>query len=93
MREWIEAIADGGRRRLADGLMSVDLELVSLLLRQYLRVHRVDEPKENTDAPSNRFVQFDEHYLIEFIRHDSSSPICSISSKKRSSAITTTSRA
>jgi hypothetical protein len=74
MREWIEAIADGGRRRLADGLMSVDLELVSLLLRQYLRVHRVDEPKENTDAPSNRFVQFDEHYLIEFIRHDSIQP-------------------
>lgn len=74
MREWIEAIADGGRRRLADGLMNVDLELVSLLLRQYLRVHRVDEPQENTDAPSNRFVQFDEHYLIEFIRHDSIQP-------------------
>src|SRR6185437_7106347 len=53
MREWIEAIADGGRRRLADGLMELDLELVSLLLRQYLRVHRVDEPQENTDAPSN----------------------------------------
>jgi hypothetical protein len=74
MHEWIEVIADGGRRRLADGLMNVDLELVSLLLRQYIRVHRVDEPQENTDAPSNRFVQFDEHYLIEFVRHDSIQP-------------------
>src|ERR1700758_760193 len=50
------------------GLMELDLELVSLLLRQYMRVHRLDEPME--DAPSDRYVQFDEHYLIEFIRHD-----------------------
>jgi len=68
MREWIEAMAEGGRKRMADGLMELDLELVSLLLRQYIRVHRLDEPME--DAPSNRYVQFDEHYLIEFIRHD-----------------------
>ncbi len=68
MRDWIEAMAEGGRKRMADGLMELDLELVSLLLRQYIRVHRLDEPME--DAPSNRFVQFDEHYLIEFIRHD-----------------------
>lgn len=70
MRQWIEAMAEGGRKRMADGLMELDLELVSLLLRQYLRVHRLDEPQEATDAPSDRFVQFDEHYLIEFIRHD-----------------------
>jgi hypothetical protein len=68
MREWIEAMAEGGRARMAEGLMELDLELVSLLLRQYIKVHRLDEPME--DAPSNRFVQFDEHYLIEFIRHD-----------------------
>jgi len=70
MREWIEAMAEGGRKRMADGLMELDLELVSLLLRQYLRVHRLDEPQEMSDAPLDRFVQFDEHYLIEFIRHD-----------------------
>jgi hypothetical protein len=68
MREWIEAMAEGGRKRMADGLMELDLELVSLLLRQYIRVHRLDEPME--DAPSDRYVQFDEHYLLEFIRHD-----------------------
>ena len=40
MREWIEAMAEAGRRRMAEGLMELDLELVSLLMRQYIRVHR-----------------------------------------------------
>jgi hypothetical protein len=70
MREWIEAMGEGGRERVADGLMSADMELVSLLLRQHLRVHRIDEPQENTDAPSDRFVQFGDHYLVEFTRRD-----------------------
>jgi hypothetical protein len=70
MREWIEAISEGGRKRLADGLMGIDLELASLLLRQYVRVHRLEAPQEVPDTPSDRFVQFDEHYLIESIRHD-----------------------
>jgi hypothetical protein len=70
MREWIEAIAEGGRKRLADGLMGIDLELVSLLLRQYVRVHRLDAPQDVPDVPSERFVQFDEHYLIESTRYD-----------------------
>src|SRR6266446_4706681 len=70
MREWIEAISEGGRKRLADGLMGTDLELVSLLLRQYIRVYRLDAPQDVPDAPSDRFVQFDEHYLIETIRYD-----------------------
>jgi hypothetical protein len=71
MREWIETLAEGGRERLAASLMSADMELVSLLLRQHLKVHRIDEPQENTDAPSDRFVQFGDHYLIEFTRRDS----------------------
>src|SRR5713101_5017439 len=71
MSEWIEAMGEGGRERIADGLMSADMELVSLLLRQHLRVHRIDEPQENTDAPSDHFVQFGDHYLIEFTRRDS----------------------
>jgi Family of unknown function (DUF6178) len=70
MGEWVEAIAEGGRKRLADGLMGIDLELVSLLLRQYVRVHRLDAPQDLPEAPSARYVQFDEHYLIESIRHD-----------------------
>ena len=70
MREWVEAMADAGRRRMAEGLMGLDLELVALLMRQYVRVHRMTDPQDSPDAPSNRFVQFDEHYLIEFIRHD-----------------------
>ena len=70
MREWIEALSEAGRIRMADGLMELDLELVSLLLRQYMRVHRLADPQDSPDAPSDRFVQFDENYLIEFIRHD-----------------------
>ena len=61
---------DGGGRTQAHGrwLDGARPQLVSLLLRQYIRVHRLDEPME--DAPSDRYVQFDEHYLLEFIRHD-----------------------
>ncbi|MDO8430807.1 MAG: DUF6178 family protein [Candidatus Binatus sp.] len=70
MREWIEAMSEGGRRRMADGLMQLDMEMMSLLLRGYIKVHRLDDPASSPDAPSNRFVQFDENYLIEFILHD-----------------------
>ena len=70
MREWIEAMAEAGRKRLADGLMELDLELVSLMMREYIKVHRLADPQDSPDAPSDRFVQFDENYLIEFIRHD-----------------------
>ncbi len=70
MREWIEALSEAGRRRMADGLMELDMEIVALLLRQYIRVHRLDDPSLSADPPSNRYVQFDEHYLIEFIRSD-----------------------
>lgn len=75
MREWFEAMAEAGRKRIADALMDCDMELVALLLRQYLKVHRMDDPQTAPDFPSNRFVQFDEHYLIEFIRHDSIYPL------------------
>jgi hypothetical protein len=75
MREWIEALAECGRRQFADGLMGIDLELVSLLLRQYIRVHRLDAPQDMPDTPSDSFVQFDEHYLIETIRHDAITPL------------------
>ena len=70
MREWIEALSEAGRRRLADGLMKLDLEMVALLLRGYVKVHRLDDPNAAEDPPFNRYVQFDEHYLIEFIRND-----------------------
>jgi len=70
MREWIEALAESGRKRMADSLMELDLELVALLLREYIKVHRLDDPTTAGELPLNRYVQFDEHYLIEFIRYD-----------------------
>ncbi|HEY6395697.1 MAG TPA: DUF6178 family protein [Candidatus Binataceae bacterium] len=75
MREWIDTMAESGRRRMADGLMELDLELMSLLLRRYIKVHRMDDPAASPDAPSNRFVQFEENYLIEFKRHDPILPL------------------
>ncbi len=70
MREWIEALSEGGRRKLTDSLMELDLELVSILMRNYIKVHRVDDPNVAGDAPIGRLIQFDEHYLIEFVRYD-----------------------
>src|SRR5271155_4631306 len=70
MREWIEGMADGGRRKLADALMGLDMEMMSILLRGYIKVHRIDDAASSPDATANRFAQYDENYLIEFIRHD-----------------------
>jgi Family of unknown function (DUF6178) len=50
--------------------MGLDMEMMALLLRQYFRVHRLDDPLTAADVPSDRFVQFDEHYIIEFQHHD-----------------------
>lgn len=75
MREWIEAMAEGGRRRLGEAMMELDLELVALLLRRYLRVHRLDESRTEFDVPSEHVVRFDEQYAVEFIRHDNILPL------------------
>ena len=74
MREWIEAMAEAGRRRAAEALMELDIELVTLLLRLYLKVHKLDEVQAALDVPSNRVLQFDEHYAVEFIRYDNILP-------------------
>ena len=60
MREWIEALTEAGRKRMTEGLMGLDMEMMALLLRQYFRVHRLDDPLTAADVPSDRFVQFDE---------------------------------
>lgn len=74
MREWIEAMSDAGRRRAAEALMELDIEMVTLLMRRYLKVYRLDEAQAALDVPSNRVVQFDEHYAVEFIRYDNILP-------------------
>ena len=75
MGEWIEAMAEGGRRLLADALMELDVELVTLLLRKYLKVHRLDEAQAALDILPRQVMQFDEHYVVEFIRHDNILPL------------------
>ncbi len=71
MREWIEAMAEGGRKRIADALVNLDLELVTLFIRQFIKVHRLDETEAALDLASSSVVQFDEHYVIEFTGADS----------------------
>jgi hypothetical protein len=74
MREWVEAMAEAGRRRAAEALMELDIELVTLLMRLYLKVYRLDEVQAALDVPSDRVLQFDEHYAVEFIRYDNILP-------------------
>jgi Family of unknown function (DUF6178) len=74
MREWIEAMSEAGRRRAAEALMELDIEMVTLLMRRYLKVYRLDEVQAALDVPSNRVLQFDEHYAVEFIRYDNILP-------------------
>jgi hypothetical protein len=74
MREWIEAMSDAGRRRAAEALMELDIEMVTLLMRRYLKVHRLDDANTALDVPSNRVLQFDEYYAVEFIRYDNILP-------------------
>ncbi len=73
MREWIEAMTEGGRRHAAEALMELDIEMVTLLMRRYLKVHRLDEAQAALDVV-NRVIQFDEYYAVEFIRHDNILP-------------------
>ena len=75
MREWIEVMAEAGRRHMTDALMELDLEMVTLLLRTYIRVHRLDEAQAALDVLSRQVMQFDEHYVVEFIRHDNILPL------------------
>jgi hypothetical protein len=75
MREWLEAMAEGGRRRIADALMELDLELVTLFLRQYVRVYRLDEAQAALDVLSRNVLQLDEQYVIEFVRRDNVLPL------------------
>jgi len=67
------------------------MEMMALLLRQYFRVHRLDDPLTAADVPSDRYVQFDEHYIIEFQHHDAICSRWSTFLKRSSSANTPTS--
>ena len=51
MREWIEAMAEAGGAVCADALMDLDMELVSILLRGYIKVHRLDDAASRSTCP------------------------------------------
>jgi len=75
MGEWMEAMAEGGRRHMTDALMELDLELVTLLLRKYIKVHRLDEAQSALEVLSRQVMQFDEHYVVEFTLRDNILPL------------------
>ena len=60
---------------MAEAIMELDIELVTLLLRKYLKVHRLDEAQAALDLPTNQMLQFDEYYAVEFIRYDNVLPL------------------
>jgi hypothetical protein len=70
IQEWLEAMSEAGRGRVAEALVGLDFELVTLLFRQYLKVYRLEEVQQALDVPVDRIVRFDDHYAVEFIRND-----------------------
>jgi hypothetical protein len=75
IQEWLEALSEAGRSRMAEALIGLDFELVTLLFRRYLKVHRLEEVQQSLDVPVDRIVQFDDHYAVEFIRYDAGSAL------------------
>src|SRR5579883_187475 len=61
LREWLEALSEAGRSRTAEALMALDIELVTLFFRQYVKVYRLEEVQQALDVPVETIVQFDDH--------------------------------
>ncbi|MGH7819595.1 MAG: DUF6178 family protein, partial [Candidatus Binatia bacterium] len=69
--DWLEVILEGGSRTLGEFLNSIDLPLLVVFLKQFIRVHRMDEPEEESpDLEGPEIFELDEHYRIEFVRRD-----------------------
>lgn len=74
--EWLELIIEGGDRPIGEFLNSVDLELLVLFLKRFIRVHRQEDPEEPAeDAEGPEVFELDEHYRIEFLRWDAKSAL------------------
>lgn len=74
--DWLEAILEGGDRAAGEFLHSVDRDLLVLLLKRFVRVHRRDDPEEpDEDLEGSEVFELDEHYQIVFHRWDARSPL------------------
>ena len=75
IQEWLEALSEAGRSRMAEALIGLDFELVTLLFRRYLKVHRLEEAQQSLEVPVDLIVQFDDYYAVEFVGHDAGSAL------------------
>jgi hypothetical protein len=75
MLDWLEIIVEGGERSLGEFLNSVDLDLLVLFLRRFIRVYRRDDPEEPPELEGPEIFELDEHYQILFHRRDARAPL------------------
>jgi len=74
--DWLEVIVEAGSRAVGELLHSIDRELLVLLLKRFVRVHRRDDPEEpEDDVEGPEVFELDEHYQIFFHRSDTRSPL------------------
>jgi hypothetical protein len=74
--DWLEVVVEAGERTVGELLNSIDLDLLVLLLRRFVRVHRREDPEEpEEDAEGPEVFELDEHYQIVFHRPDARMPV------------------
>ena len=73
---WLEVIVEAGGRAVGELLNSIDRDLLVLLLRRFVRIHRREDPEEpEEDAEGPEVFELDEHYQIFFHRPDARMPL------------------
>jgi hypothetical protein len=73
---WLEVIVEAGARPVGELLNSIDRDLLVLLLRRFVRVHRREDPEEPEEDTEGREVfELDEHYQVSFHRPDARIPL------------------
>ena len=73
--DWLEIIVEAGDRTLGEFLNSVDLQLLVVFLKRFIRVYRHEEPEEPPELEGPEVFELDEHYRIVFHRWDVRSPL------------------
>jgi Family of unknown function (DUF6178) len=74
--DWLEVIVEAGSRAVGELLNTIDRDLLVLLLKRFIRVHRRDDPEEpDEDVEGPEVFELDEHYQIVFHRSDTRSPL------------------
>jgi hypothetical protein len=74
--DWLEVIVEAGGRAVGELLNAVDRDLLVLLLKRFVRVHRRDDPEEpEDDVEGPEIFELDEHYQVLFHRLDARAPL------------------